>query len=140
MQVRDSIAKKLTLLNMLVGGGAVLLACAAFFAYDVNNLRQTMITDLAIQAQIIGSNAVSPLIFNDQQSAEKTLAALRASPHIIYAGIYTPSGQFFAGYWRDKDHTVNPPVHPTGDINIHWIRDGQYDLAQPIVFDGKNVG
>ena len=139
-KLQDSISKKLTVLSVLVGGAAVLLACAAFFAYDVNNFRQTMISDLGIQAQIIGSNAVSPLVFNDQQSAEKTLAALQASPDIIYAGIYTPSGQFFAGYWRhgQSSHPEPPPLPRS--VNNRWFGAKQIAILQPIIFDGKKVG
>ena len=109
--IRDSISKKLTALNMLVSGTAVLLACVAFFAYDLNSLRQNLLNDLSIQAQIIGYNSVSALIFDDQQSAEKTLSALQASSHIIYAGIYRPNGQFFDAYWRDsKDREQHLPL------------------------------
>ena len=106
--IRDSISKKLTGLNMLVSGAAVLLACAAFLAYDVNSFRQNLLNDLSIQAQIIGYNTVSALIFDDDQSAEKTLSALQASPHIIYGGVYKPDGQFFAAYWRDSRNRERP--------------------------------
>lgn len=141
IRIRDSISKKLTALNMLVSGTAVLLACAAFFAYDADSFRRTMLNDLAIQAQIIGSNAVSPLIFDDPESAEKTVSALRASPDIVYAGIYQRDGQFFAGYWRDATEQERPPALPSpSDIPNHWMRQRQFALVQPIVFDGKPVG
>ena len=92
--IRDSISKKLTALNMLASGTAVLFTCVAFLAYDLNSLRQNLLNDLSIQAQIIGYNSVSALIFDDQQSAEKTLSALQASSHIIYAGISGPTANF----------------------------------------------
>lgn len=140
-RIQDSISRKLTALNMLVSGTAVLLACAAFFAYDVNSFRQTMVNDLAIQAQIIGSNSVTPLIFDDPESAEKTLAALQASSHIVYAGIYDPNGHFFAGYWRNGGDRGRPlPLVPAAEISNHWIKERQFALVQPIVFSGKRVG
>ena len=141
VSIRDSISKKLTALNMLVSGAAVLLACAAFLAYDVNSFRQTLLNDLSIQAQIIGYNSVSALIFDDQQSAEKTLSALQASSHIIYAGVYKPDGQFFAAYWRDsKDRERRLPLALPSEMPNSWIRERQFALVRPILFDGKLMG
>ena len=139
--IRDSISKKLTALNMLVSGAAVLLACVAFLAYDVNSFRQTLLNDLSIQAQIIGYNAVSALIFDDDQSAEKTLSALQASPHIIYAGVYKPDGQFFAAYWRDSKNRERPlPLALPTEIPNSWIKERQFAVVRPILFEGKLMG
>jgi hypothetical protein len=84
-------------MNMSVSAGALLLASMAFFAYDLITVRNNLVTNTSIEAQITGSNAVSPLIFNDPRTAETTLSALRASPHITYAAIYTTKRDFFAG-------------------------------------------
>ena len=35
IKVRDSLSRKLTAMNMVVSGGALLLASMAFFAYDL---------------------------------------------------------------------------------------------------------
>ena len=40
------------------------------------------------QADIVGYNAVSTLLFDDPEAAGKTLAALRAEPNVIAAAIY----------------------------------------------------
>jgi Periplasmic sensor domain len=88
-----SISRKLTRMNMFVSGAALLLACAAFVAYDVVAFRQDIARNLSIEAQIAGSNSVSALLFNDPREAEKTLSALRAAPNIVSAHIYTLEGQ-----------------------------------------------
>ena len=41
-------------MNMLVSGGALLLAAVAFFASDLITFRANLITNTSIQAQIIG--------------------------------------------------------------------------------------
>src|ERR1700746_4034797 len=97
-----SISKKLTLMNMLVSGTALLLACAAFFAYDQITFRQGLVRTLSAQAQIIGSNSVSALPFNDPQAAANTLTALKNSPNIASAGILTPERHSFAQYARER--------------------------------------
>ena len=90
-----SITKRLTRMNILVSGAGLLIACAAFVAYDLVNFRETMVHNLSIQAQIAGSNSVSALLFDDPQTADGILSALKAAPNIVSAGIYTPDGQIF---------------------------------------------
>jgi len=68
----------------------LLLACAAFIAYDVLAFRPAWSGNLSTQAQIIGSNSVSALLFNDPQSAENTLSALKAAHNILSLGSIPP--------------------------------------------------
>jgi len=111
---KHSISRKLTWMNMLVSGAALLLACAAFIAFDMITFRQAVLRNLSTQAQIIGSNSVSALLFNDPQSAENTLLALKAAPNILSAQVYLPDGRPFASYSRDRDRhgPVLPPISP----------------------------
>ena len=136
-----SISRKLTWMNMLVSGAALLLACAAFIAFDMITFRQAMLRNLSTQAQIIGSNSVSALLFNDPQSAENTLLALKAAPNILSAQVYLPDGRPFASYSRDRDRhgPVLPPISP-GQTETHWIEDDQIALVRSIVLDGKPIG
>ena len=136
-----SISKKLTWMNMLVSGAALLLACAAFFAYDLYTFRIGIVNNLSTEAQIIGSNTVSALVFDDSRTAENTLSALKASPHITYAAIYTPDGQMFAGYWHDGGGKSLPlPAIPSGQMQAHWFTGTQIALVDTIVFEGKPTG
>ena len=77
LRSRDSsITKQLTWMNMLVSGAALLLACVAFVTYELVIFRSSMVETLSVQAQIIGLNSVSALLFNDLRSAQETLSAL----------------------------------------------------------------
>ncbi len=141
IKLRDSLSKKLTAMNMLVSGVALLLASASFFAYDVITFRTNLINNTSTQAQIIGSNVASPLIFNDTASAENTLSALRAARHIVYAGVYTVQGEFFAGYWRGAPQSPFPlPPFNVEQNQRFWFENGQFERVQTIVFQGKPVG
>jgi methyl-accepting chemotaxis protein len=142
LRVRDySITKKLTRMNMLVSGAALLMACAAFVAYDLVTARETLAHNLSVQAQIAGSNSVSALLFNDPHEAEKTLSALKAAPNIVSAGIYTLDGRPFAAYWRDgRGQILALPPIPPGQKEAHWFRDRQIVLVRTIVFQGKPTG
>ncbi|MGB8322445.1 MAG: ATP-binding protein [Candidatus Acidiferrum sp.] len=141
-RMRDSLSGKLTAMNMLVSGGALLLAAISFFAYEIFTFRANMTTNRTIEAQIIGANSVSPLIFNDPAAAEKTLSALRASKRIVYAAIYTIDGKFFAGYWRDANSKAPLPLPAlkAGETNRHWFENSEFSLVQTIMFEGKPAG
>jgi PAS domain S-box-containing protein len=128
-------------MNMLVSAVALLLASGGFCAYDLYSFRTALVRNVSIQAQIIGDNTVSALLFNDPHSAEKTLSALRANPNLMYAQIYTRDGQPFAGYWRDgAGKTGALPIISQGQIQNHWFTDGSLGLARSIVFQGKPTG
>jgi PAS domain S-box-containing protein len=138
---QNSISKKLTLMNVLVSAVALLLASGGFCAYDLYSFRMALVRNVSMQAQIIGDNTVSALLFNDPQSAEKTLSALRANPNLMYAQIYTRDGQPFAGYWRDgTGETRLLPIIPAGQTQSHWFEDGHLGMARAIIFQGKPTG
>jgi len=137
----NSISRKLTWMNMLVSGAALLLACASFITYDMVTFRATMVRNLSTQAQIIGSNSVSALLFNDPQSAENTLSALKAAHNILSAGIYSKDGVLFASYSRNPgDHNLAIPSLLRGQLEIHWFKNKEVVLVRSIVFEGKPTG
>jgi signal transduction histidine kinase/DNA-binding response OmpR family regulator len=136
-----SIARRLTWMNMLVSAAALVLACAAFIGYDLVTFRLTIVRNLSTQAQIIGSNSASALLFNDPQAAQTTLSALKAAPNILSAVIYMPDGQPLATYSRDRSDTVSPPPSiSAGQIETHVLGRQEIELVRSIVFQGKPIG
>jgi signal transduction histidine kinase/DNA-binding response OmpR family regulator len=137
----NSISRKLTWMNLLVSGAALLLACSAFIAYDMLTFRASMVRNLSTQAQIISSNSVSALLFNDPQSAENTLSALKAAHNVLSAGIYSPDGKLFASYSRDAASAAPAvPSLPLGQLEIHRFTNEEVVLVRSIVFEGKPSG
>ncbi len=135
------ISKKLTAMNMVVSGIALLLACTAFFTYDLLTFRQARVRGLSVQAEIIGSNSVAAILFNDPHSAENTLSALHAAPNIMFAGVYNLKGEPFAAYWRDR-HGPMPrllAIAP-GRTDAYLYTKNDVSLVKTIIFQGKPVG
>ena len=142
LKVRNySIRQKLTWMNMLVSGAALLLACTAFAFFELADFRQTLVRGLSIQAQIVGANSASALLFNDPDSAGNTLSALKAAPNIVSASIYEPSGAVFATYSRDGAGAV-PPLGSTPADQTEEYRFAANDLilVRSIEFQGKRIG
>ncbi len=133
------ISRKLTVMNVLVSAVALIAACGAFLAYDQYTFRESLVHNLSAEAQIVGSNSVSALTFNDPQAAEDTLSAFRNLPHIIAAAIFTADGQLFAQYARSPGERLANP----GDANGKTVATFRHDeliVRQPIVFQGKRLG
>ncbi len=138
-RIRDfSITQKLTWMNMLVSGAALLLATGAFLAYARMVYRETMVRYLTMRARVVGANCVSAVLFDDPQGAGDTLSALRADEHIVGAWVYTPQGMPFAGYWHDGRGTApRMPALPKGKSETYWFVNDQLMLIRAIDFQGK---
>ncbi|MGA9462042.1 MAG: histidine kinase dimerization/phospho-acceptor domain-containing protein, partial [Terracidiphilus sp.] len=141
-RVKDrTISQRLTWMNMLVCGVALLLACSAFIGYDIVTFRTARINNLSMQAQILASNTMSALVFEDPDSAGKTLSALKADPRILSATIYSASLEPFATYARSGDAAIpTAPAIPDGQLESHWIQNNEIQLARTIILDGKPTG
>src|SRR3954470_17692436 len=101
-----TISRKLTWMNALVCTTALTLACLAFLAYDQVTFKRTLVHNLSSEAQVVGLNSISALVFNDPDSAATTLDALRPSPSILGASIFTEDGQLFASYASNRQYLV----------------------------------
>src|SRR5438034_1052770 len=114
LNLRDlPIRKKLRGVIMLTCGAALLLACGAFAGYEWITFHNTMPRQQDTLAEIVGANCAAAVIFNDAKSAERTLGALQAEPHIVAACLYAPDGRPFAAYARsDAKKAWRPPVIP----------------------------
>jgi signal transduction histidine kinase len=128
-------------MNMLVSGIALLLACSSFVAYDLITFRQGTVQNLSTQAQIIGTNSVSALLFNDSQAADRTLSVLRSAPNVVSAAIFSLDGQRFASYERDPGGQPQglSPI-PPGQMESHRFESGEITLVRFIVFQGQPAG
>ena len=136
----ESISSKLIRMNLLVSGTALLLACIAFFSYDLISFRHSLIRNLSAEARIVGSNSVSALLFNDKDAAVSTLTALGGSQDILGAAILTDNGKIFASYRGNEAVIMRFPPLPSGTNQRNWISGRDVLLAQRIVFQGRSEG
>ncbi len=136
-----SISAKLTWMNIAVTGVALIVAAIAFLVYDQGNARTELLENLSTQAQMIASNSISALDFNDPQSAHATLAALAASKNIEGAGLLTPDGRLFAEYWRSPEVRVNvlPRLRPDKSEADIFIGN-HLTVMRNIDFGGRRLG
>ncbi len=133
-----SIKKKLILIPMLTSSVALLVACAAFGAYELAMYRRATASDLSTMAQMIAVNSPAALAFDDPRAAEETLAALSAASSIVAAGIYKQNGAPFASYIRAGAKSEGTP--PAPEEEGHRFQNDQIILFRRIRLDGRLIG
>lgn len=117
---------------MLTSVVALLITMAALAVYDHGAVRDEIRNDVSMIAGIIGENASSSLVFNDAQSAQQTLAALKAQPNIVTGALYDRNGKLFASYGE------RPPAAPPRDGAE--VTTGAIGVARPVNFSNARVG
>ena len=132
------LRRKLTLLTMATSVVALLLACAAFVGYEQLTFRNTMARDLSITAEMFGANCAGALSFDEAGSAETTLKALQAQPHILAACIYNKDGRLFAQY-RRHDQPAGFRLPPVAPDTQHFSPD-RLELFHRIVLANEAIG
>jgi signal transduction histidine kinase len=137
----SSISAKLMLMNVVVSATVLALAVLAFFFYDLISFRQNLIRNLETAAQIVGTNSVSALLFDDQQSAATTLQALRNSPDVVAAALVANDGSTFAEYQRSENGpSVRTRALEAGKNDEDWVTGTHVLLGHRIIFQGKPAG
>ena len=137
----QSISDKLMRMTLLVGGVSLILAYVSFLIYDIYSLRQQLMLSMATEANIVGANSVTALLFDDRQAAENTLSALRNSPRIRAAVIIRPDGTEFVRYLRTSNSQFQLNDHLTLSETQHfWTKGRDILLGTRIRFQGGWVG
>ena len=137
----QSISDKFMRMTLMVSGTALLLAYVSFLVYDLYNLRRELINSTATEANIVGANSVTALLFDDKQAAENTLSALRNSPQVRAAVILRTDGTEFARYQRDSSVPFALSDHlALGETQHYWTKGRDILMGTRIEFQGGWVG
>jgi two-component system sensor histidine kinase/response regulator len=146
------IAKKLISITLATTVTALLLASLMQAATEGLASRDNISHNLATMGQVIGTNSVGALIFEDKKLASQVLLSLEADPTIIDGHIYYADGELMAGYYPgDSQSDVSEEGHAAKQERIErWIADGKsvrvfnglksLDIVQPIYFDEEKIG
>ncbi len=132
-----AVRHKLRLIILFAASLALVLSSAAVVAYDQVVARSDLRNDLAVLAEIVGSNSTAAVTFQDRRAAEEILSGLRAKRHIVAATIYSEDGKPFASYRRDGDSgRAAPPVHSAGT----WFQGDSLIVYRTILLNQQAAG
>src|SRR5882762_9312464 len=93
-----SVRQKLLGVVLLTTLTALLVAIAVMVGFDLRNYRQSLISDMTTQADLLGRTTAPALTFDDPRVAQENLELLRYRPQIRAAAIYNARGKIFASY------------------------------------------
>lgn len=131
-----SIRSKLMTGFMLTSVVALLITMGALALYDRETFKQKMLGDLKALAGVVGENSVSPLVFNDRETARSILGALRAQPHVLGAFLFDNDGHLFASYTTPNGPKAPDTVPRDGStIDLTGI-----SVVHPVFFNGVRTG
>jgi diguanylate cyclase (GGDEF)-like protein len=133
---QTSIRRKLVAITMLTSLFALLVACAAFVAYETTAFRRSLIAELVSLADVVGQNSTAALSFEDVRAAEENLGALAASPHVEAATLLLRDGRVLAIYHRPGAPSLALDVAADG----HVFSGEHLLLSRAVLLEGDVVG
>jgi two-component system, sensor histidine kinase and response regulator len=133
-----SLRQKLLWLTLMTSGIGLTLGCAGFLAYDTHAARNQKVEELQSAADLVGTNAVAPLVFDDATSGSKLLEALHTREHLRVGVLYRKDGSFFASFVRHdlKGSVVIPDRTSWG---VTWEKN-RLTLMSPISMEAQEIG
>lgn len=134
-----SIKQKLTSIILVVTAIALLLASGVFLAYHAVTYRDTMKQELTVLARITGDNCLAAIKFDDNSGAEEVLQTLQSRKSIMSASIYTPDGELFARYVREKVKDKKLPVFDSTKSGAAF-RDDDLIVTERTLLKSELVG
>jgi signal transduction histidine kinase len=131
------LGRKLRVASAVTSLAGLIPAAAAFIAYDAVTFRRLMAERMDSTVRIVAYNCVAPVVFEDAEAAEATLASLRGAPRIVSAGVYRTDAALFAGYARPG---ARVPAQPALSAPGHLFGADSLVVAHDVSFEGKRVG
>jgi methyl-accepting chemotaxis protein len=117
---------------------AVALACVGFAIHQVRSSRATLIHGLESVAEMIGYNAMLPLVARDPAPVEATLLALTSNEAVEAAAVYDGDGALFARFARNYD--AAPVIPESAPAPGTRSEADSVILARAIEAGGQTVG
>lgn len=123
---------------MFSSGLALLIAYIAMGSFEFFFSKETMVRELKGIANIIGTNSVAAIEFDDPKIGEETLKALDANSKIVAAEIIRNNGSSLASYQKERgSHSFE--LERFGDEEAYFTKNFCF-VFQPIRFNGKQIG
>ena len=105
----STIGRRLTWTVLGTTALAVALACAGFAVHQARSSRATLLAGLESLAEMIGFNAMLPLVAGDSGPVEATLLALTSNEAIEAAAVYDADARLFARFVRNYEGAPGIP-------------------------------
>ncbi len=137
---KQPIQKKLIYSNML---GIVFAFAPVVFSmvvYEYFALRNAVIQEVGIQADIIGESSSAALAFMDHTAASETLATLKKSNDFLEAHLFSSEGQLFESYYKVKGVKKTQEIFTNSQNPSVTLDIATITITKPIFLRSEFVG
>lgn len=145
------IRHKLSVIVLLTSGLLIGFMATAVTIEKYISFRSKIAEDLSTLSQVVATNCMAALAFNDKATAQETLAALQAEKHVKTAVIFNHDKEVFATY---ANTLFFPDSQEQGTLlsaieaiysNLSTARykkfsQESFELSHPIELNGKIIG
>jgi len=130
---------RLMLLTMASSAVGMIVAMALLFIYNDRRIREDKVEELRSAADLIGTNSVAALVFEDEAEGTRILQALHTRRYIRQGVLYGADGELVARYRSAGFQGELPDLdNPHSEI-IHWNK-GTLELFRPLEFQDRQIG
>ena len=134
-----SIRKKLILMQVFTSVLVLVIMFLIFIITDVKAYKQRKVDSTMSIAQVLGTNSVSVIQFQDPQAGMEMLNQLHnVSPSIIQAAILNSKGEVVAQYAPEGMKPIKPPANMRD--SAHRFTDSTLMVTYPIISANENIG
>lgn len=132
-----SIRNKIILMVLAATFPALLLSSGVYLYNDLKLLKEEIIRNLTVLANVVGDNSRSSLIFDDEAMASKTLSSFKTDKQIVSAAIFDPEDKIFASFISDEWPQFEAPTTlETGRV----ITEDYIEMVVPIILENDELG
>ncbi len=127
---------------VLLSGLTLLLTAISLSVVSYLQEREDLEKSVGIQMEIVAFNSRAAMVFNDPQTAQKNLEALRVNPSIHAAVLFTNDGKPFATFIRPDPGlaTENLIKPPSFQEHSALYEGNNLILQQTVLLDGEKLG
>jgi signal transduction histidine kinase len=134
-----NLRNKLILMQGTTALIAVLTTCIIFVLNDVKIYKQSSVSNKYSIAEIIGTNSIAALRFDDNKGAEKILHDLRNNQTILNAHLFDRNGNLFARYDTKGEEQFSFPTDKSLYENETFV-GAQFYVEYPIIENRELLG
>jgi PAS domain S-box-containing protein len=135
---QTSIRKRVQAIILFTSVIVLLVTAIAFTAFEILSFKLHLARTFRTVAALLADNCEPALEFQQVDTAEKMLEALRAEPDVLAAGLYDADGRLFASYIPSSNTNLLPTE--VKHEATHYFADGTLTVFEPVVKEGKPEG
>lgn len=136
-----SIQKKLIYSNVIAIALAFIPVVVVMVVYEYYALRNAVIHEIRVQAEIVGESSAAAMAFQDGEDAWDTLSSLNGAEDMIEAHLILANGTVLKSFYRNSDSSsfVKEIFKPTSVYREH-VSLSEVKIEKPIYLRSQYVG